>query len=1725
MTTPQYLEGVVGGDDEVRGGAAAFNTRAVERKSLYVSKYNDIKYANEKEFGKLIHGQNFESSDGVEVGGKQLTAQRKRYREILAKQTEVVGGRSDYMPTKYGKADRERREKKKESRMHYNKRFEERKTVTGVNIISPYLDKLQINNMTDSERLVKYSKHRFCQHKKRLNWIYNPLGTRYYQVGCDHEKESIPKSKPQIGVCTICCESQKFYKVDRDCDCEVYICDKCLFQFYKFNGEVENFCICKSLHKTIEVTNFGEYVSIKSAGKINDDTQRKGVRVLVDYDISVKPSELRKITVPKYENLEVQFESDLQEYVEQKVRSFANVAANNSANINYNNNDFLKKKGWDANETKFIQNPEEAGEDFAAMVREFEQTLITSKNGGALTTMKDTVLSPFVTLKEKIKQTTNTIYESKKAEVIKEALHKASTTFKEYTELIAIKTFKIAIHKFLDSLNPLSVFALVVAAKERPMFVFLGALVVIIYYWLEAIYQHTQHTRSTLFKAGVRQGKKRFNRIRAKITGKPCQEERDEYYDAIEIDDPDKITYIPSTTTKESYLLSAGAIFGLVVCRANSNITSELVEWRNSITKAFTDFRTDQGNINAKFQAMGSEIDNDHTKLNKMYLELNTLKTDMRNNVRTTIDEEFGKLIDEYRADRKKIRETALHAEEMMERMKDINDDIYQRMSKMRDEIFSQLSTIKLPQAIVDQALRIDKIEKIIYDIEQHLAADEYEEEEEAKVDDEEEECGGFECRIEGCKDWHPVHLRARLPGKNFKSEQNDLTRYPNMLVFNETIECMKPICNCAKTHVINVSKFCEVHNLTYAEFSQSWFRAYPLNTAQTITKQIIEVIEKEEEKEKADANGCMDFLKPILGIQVGRAWTNYIKPFLATFSLTVGATRNMEWIIQKVKDLFGNLWGFTSPAKHLRWKLLNDETFKALVNDAFMLKNGEYEFDDDYIIRKTRAKENLMKVGSYINENGLSGEVIFSRFYANMAGDIETPRRYKDRRQEPFCLRIFGAPGVGKSMFWPLLVSGIVKKSTVAEVEDVTYTRTVNDPYWTALNDKAEIVLYDDFGQNKEEVDYNELIALISTASFIPPMPSLDNPLVGVKGVQARPKVVVLLTNIKDPGTGATTIRDPAALARRSHLSFEMIKNAEVFEDPEKGLFKLLKAEVTDEVIYDKMNKTMTMLEARKLTEYAYNLHHIRLERARDNTNAKMEKVMKNSANFSPLMDQVLKFGAATGVSIGSFAAVSLAHYIAERCGIDCFINTNRFVYSAFLAIVMGVCTAYTFYNMMTAINDINGATPDSGTTKDRHVKVQVVRNSGLDDVRNVVLSNVCKLTDLQTYETLNGIAIKGHTIMAPAHFLRKFKEGEKFTVQFTNTSAKYIVIFEPKRLFIDIKRDFGLYQVKITEFNARRNIMNHFWTGDYALEGRLATFLKSTIKDETITTSQSFEIKISGEQVEYDDDELTMRMGNYKSTFDTIRQVIGVGQYASGASTCGNPVLLEDVSKPHILGYHVASTASGKGFFVLINREALTNNLMSLEEQLLEKNIELVEPAVKDSLEGKIQVNGSNELIGRTVYTVKTPTKTTLTKSTIHGLLQEPTTEPSVLSDYDRRISEEYKGICLIQNGVDKYKGLADYAVYDQDIVNESGMAMARQFYNKGGVIFPEFTLDWDTTINGCHFYPYMDKIDMSTSAGYPWSIDKIRKKDLFEFDGIKYFMRESIQQQADDLWKKWG
>jgi len=273
------------------------------------------------------------------------------------------------------------------------------------------------------------------------------------------------------------------------------------------------------------------------------------------------------------------------------------------------------------------------------------------------------------------------------------------------------------------------------------------------------------------------------------------------------------------------------------------------------------------------------------------------------------------------------------------------------------------------------------------------------------------------------------------------------------------------------------------------------------------------------------------------------------MRSFNTISASVVNFRRFMAWFISFMPECIKN---YFSPMLAKEWlskqcQDINSPAAQAMIASLEVSVAVESFMGNDVIeMAKKKATEKLIEFQKQLITEKIIADSTILRWIKELKAIAGATATGEQRKREPFCIRISGAPGVGKSTYWGAMVSGLFKGIDIDKIVNYyTYSRQPGMDYWDGYNPKQhKIILYDDFGQAADDAEYLEFIELVSKAAFLPNFADIDpnNVMTGCKGTQGDPKIVVLLTNCASINS-SVAIKAAGAVERRPHINIDLVK------------------------------------------------------------------------------------------------------------------------------------------------------------------------------------------------------------------------------------------------------------------------------------------------------------------------------------------------------------------------------------------------------------------------------------------------------------------------------------------------------------------------------------------------------------------------------------------------------
>ena len=737
-------------------------------------------------------------------------------------------------------------------------------------------------------------------------------------------------------------------------------------------------------------------------------------------------------------------------------------------------------------------------------------------------------------------------------------------------------------------------------------------------------------------------------------------------------------------------------------------------------------------------------------------------------------------------------------------------------------------------------------------------------------------------------------------------------------------------------------------------------------------------------------------------------------------------------------------------------------------------------------------------------------------KWFKDLEGVFAHPQVPDTRKHEPFCIRLVGEPGTGKSTTYRALIAPIFGATTKEQVDNLCFVKGASEFYDGCS--RRPVVVFDDFGQNRQnDTDPFDIISLISDAPFMPNLANLtgNNP----KGSTYDPKIVIACTNSYSDTTNA--IRCPKALSRRFHVVIRVFYKDREHQIPENRLYEVVLPQlknyqstsvenVSSSLVLDPSIKIVwpqSPMPLKQCQLFVYNLYSQFLKSRQAGVHV-MEEAYKT--DLPPLLSD--KSGSwDTAIPQNDDILGDPVNDPANESKVKLFFAANS-ILPILCGVAMGVASlmaigaqltiAFLAIKYLYRLLNPEPIKPEanSSVAKGKVAPVKFViqsddnadpqANDNLSQMLNVINHNTVTITIAN--RTVNALFISGTTILSVEHvFINIFSdngsyvdEGTPILIRLPYKEDTICVPFDRSSLtpikFPTSDSDVVLYKLPVSKFNQHRNIINYFWSGDYALNNRriYATDYQpepSVFKIESATAKSYLS-------------------STYTVGGRTFNQRLAYGNYQGRKGQCGSPILDASVVNAPILGIHVGKDRStGHGLFLLLSKQIL-------EKHLLDTPLDRIvcEPHCLNDVEGHERgfnhVGGSMEIVGTLTKPLFVPPKTTLKPSTLHDKIVEHKTEPAALHPKDPRIPP---GTDLWNKALTKLRKQMDppsVEIFEQSQNDMDEMVRGLLYFG------PSRILTLDEAINGSPDFPHLKTVDMSTSCGYPHVLNGEKKDDLF-------------------------
>lgn len=966
------------------------------------------------------------------------------------------------------------------------------------------------------------------------------------------------------------------------------------------------------------------------------------------------------------------------------------------------------------------------------------------------------------------------------------------------------------------------------------------------------------------------------------------------------------------------------------------------------------------------------------------------------------------------------------------------------------------------------------------------------------------------------------------------------------------------------------VHHFCQKFENAVPEKWLTWFK-----TSQSVLSSIVLPIQRvarnwkksiEDFKTKSHPEGVMDVLMAFvysLPTYFHRGMAKTVLTFVKDVLPLLSATKLISDLVPKISMWFSKLFGFWVDDDR-DWLAHEMKDEKSPINHAIAAsmsyRMAALADDEDARTLFGVASVKINEASEYIKKEERYSTVTM-RFLADCDKMMAVQLPPSSRAHEPFCVRIFGPPGVGKSRNIPVLFGPLIGARTKQEFDQASYARGASE-YWDGVG-KRTIVVYDDFGSNIDtETDLKELLLLVSASPFMANFANIVGP--NPKGQSIEPKVVVCCSNIDLDNPKQLLCKK--AVQRRFHLGFEarleggkseyrLVWGSLLSEDRGLKTSNWLSLHDARKLIYDSYKiflstrqegviendvtmdswsepplivkggdgtwENLRVIQERRpatlpYTQGAYGdgIHVIKKDAPKVDTQrlknmlAQFERIDED--DFHDSEDRIEAANAEGGWDLSNMCRNIAVAELNTFSGFILFAN----LYSSFLfladcrdsiipwwkkmrCLIVPAITGLIFY---AAQQFMKPAVPESSSGRGKLPVVKAQSGGEVPPVQKQLQKAFVKICRSNGTNAVNAILVGGHYMLTVEHaFLDQSKnagyvdEGALYKVTRDGVAQPTTFNFDPKAIRkiyreqngIMLEVDLVLYELPRSKFNQSRNLLHRFWTGDHHVSNEECLLLDFTPENTQVWR----ESKLTAmKQVAYD-------IGG-----KSYRQTVAQGTHASQPGTCGSPLVLASWENSPILGIHVARNHDFSAPLVMLVTQSMISraapDLAGIVDVPPFDNKCLIEKANAESM----VVGEYLQSVGTIKPSVFQSTKTEIRHSTLYDDIFPHTTEPSILSPSDPRLPADKRDIDLLEAGIKK---ISNPATIPLNLILDVSKDM-KEFYGRLKTTAPSEPLPFAMALSGS--FPtrdvsYIKSIDMSTSPGFPFVQENMKKSDLFE------------------------
>jgi len=708
-------------------------------------------------------------------------------------------------------------------------------------------------------------------------------------------------------------------------------------------------------------------------------------------------------------------------------------------------------------------------------------------------------------------------------------------------------------------------------------------------------------------------------------------------------------------------------------------------------------------------------------------------------------------------------------------------------------------------------------------------------------------------------------------------------------------------------------------------------------------------------------------------------------------------------------------------------------------------------------------------------------------------------------RRKLPFVIWLSGDPGIGKSTMvkeiaeigLEQMLSGCSDDSLypLIKSQDISkyiYSHNTSNKYFDGYNNQPIFVLNDylQFTQEKEE---QWLIRFVDTNECPLEVSSVDNISTGVKGeVRFTSRIIIVTSNVTHLHNSPIVTNLDAFNRRRDivvSMKWKEDHSVVDFDNFDYSWCDFIRKRPLpfDNGVYEQYRDVDHFCQnlRREISNYLVTSGKMELRHAEETSLESLKNIIRTSEDLERTWDGKLWD---VWNKVMSYADTEIFG-IPLKYLLPLIVGGASATYAIYKSWVPSLVSTFTSHSL-------SGDVATQRLQRKTKPITRMAMGSRQNDVELAqrISKNMVRLTTIiedkngkNITQTLWGWSPGGSLIITPKHLWKRgdnvVRSGDVVRIERGPVTFDFIV--DKKNVYLSEEEDLAIINISgdIPLFKTQRNIIlaSDALIDEAGEEAMLILLTKTNAEDYTPTI---LPVKSYLTDAPYVDD------------YGTVYEGRNIWQYNQRMikGDCGTPLLINTKSGMKIAGLHVAGDAFTGNSEVLTMRviEEAEKYFSLREVQGFCADVEYVE---EEFFDAESDLDGNFYFLGR----VKNPPYqkgiTQIVKSPLFEVLQPHLTEPAVLSPTDKRMDEVMSPI------------ISSVAKYGSPIIPFPHKLMAQAF----GIVSDMYrpinqyklrTFNHTEAINS-RYTPNLEKLDLSTSAGYPWNTKGKNKTHLFDKD----------------------